>query len=260
MSSARESSSAWSTSSLRSPKYRSTSCRQMTSASTECSSFASRGRSCRSSSPTPWWVLNVTSRTGIGRLVGTRGRLGHVAPQPLRPRPAACRAPARSSVAGPARVTDSWNRASRPVSTSSPIWLPKNGPACFSHCSCARLGLDQPGQPLGEPPRPPAPADPEADPDRVRRLVVQRRDRQLVHARASRSVRADQLGGVGVVDVAGEDQRRRRCPAVLPARDGRQRPAQPLEGVPEGRPVLQVGGLPHASRPAVPATGRRAAR
>src|SRR3712207_7805662 len=38
----------------------------MTSASTEASSFASRGRSCRSSSPTRWWVLKVTSRTGMG--------------------------------------------------------------------------------------------------------------------------------------------------------------------------------------------------
>ena len=45
MSRARESSRAWSTSSLRSPKCRSTSCRQMTSASTEASSLARRGRS-----------------------------------------------------------------------------------------------------------------------------------------------------------------------------------------------------------------------
>src|SRR3954469_22583738 len=38
----------------------------MTSASAAASTLARRGRSCRSSSPTPWWVLKVTRRTGIG--------------------------------------------------------------------------------------------------------------------------------------------------------------------------------------------------
>ena len=41
----------------------------------------------------------------------------------------------------------------------------------------------EPGQAAGEPLRPAAPADPEADPDRVRRLVVQRGDGELVHPR-----------------------------------------------------------------------------
>src|SRR5919107_2381476 len=38
----------------------------MTSASAAAITFARRGRSCRASSPTPWWVLKVTSRTGTG--------------------------------------------------------------------------------------------------------------------------------------------------------------------------------------------------
>src|SRR3954465_6723055 len=38
----------------------------MTSASADASSLASRGRSCRPSAPTPWWMLKVTIRTGMG--------------------------------------------------------------------------------------------------------------------------------------------------------------------------------------------------
>src|SRR5918999_6432448 len=38
----------------------------MRSASAAASTVASRGRSWRPSSPTPWWVLKVISRTGTG--------------------------------------------------------------------------------------------------------------------------------------------------------------------------------------------------
>ena len=190
-----------------SPKWRSTSCRQITSASAAASSRASRGRSCRPSSPTPWWVLNVTSRTGMGGWSGPgAGLVMRPACQSLRR--AACRAPA----AGPA------DRARSPTAGTAPRG--RTAPARRSGCrrtgrpacpTAAALGsrLRQARQPAVNVLRPPAPADPEADADRVRRLVVQRGDRQLVHPRGrvrrGGPARRRRRGG-----------RRRRAPAPSP--------------------------------------------
>src|SRR3954451_7332120 len=164
MSRARESSSAWSTSSLRSPKCRSTSCRQMTSASTAASTWARRARSCLLSSPTPWWVLNVTSRTGIGGWSGPgAGRVTAGSLSGRRHRhvedlgePVGAELADRQQEPGLAAGQD--QLADLVAEERAGPLGPRRGP---------RPGLREPGQRRGEPLRAAAPADLEADPDRV---------------------------------------------------------------------------------------------
>src|SRR3954470_20779496 len=151
----------------------------MTSASTAWSTFASRGRSNRSSAPTPWRMLKVTRRTGIG------GWSGPGAGSVMGP---------SSSAGGQGQVEDLFQllvpgvggpqQEARLAAGEDQLteFVAEEGAGQLLPLQLAAADPGQPREAGHQGPRPPAPADPEADLDRVRRLVVQRRDGELVNA------------------------------------------------------------------------------
>src|SRR5919112_5152702 len=93
----------------------------MRSASAAASTVASRGRSWRPSTPTPWWVLKVTSRTGIGGWSG----------------PGAGRVP-RGSLTNPPR----W-RSSAPFAGAAVPMVRSQARSSASACHLRRDGVRQ---------------------------------------------------------------------------------------------------------------------
>ena len=145
--------------------------------------------------------------------------------------------------------------ASRSVSTRVASAVPKKGPD-HPFPGQRRVGdptaADHPADRRGQRPQPSGPHQHLEDP---RHRVVHRRAHQLVHRRLPGSPGYLGPGRVAVMHVPG--QHADRGGGVRSGRQPAQQRGEPVEGLPERRPVLQVDGLADRSASgAAPGAGR----
>src|SRR3954468_20342763 len=155
----------------------------MRSASSDCSTLARRGRSRVSSVPTPWRVLKVTRRTGMGGWSGpgaglVMGPSSSAGGQGQVEDLLQLRVPGVGGPQQETRLAAGEDQLAELVTEERAGQLLPIQLAGADHLRPLQLAAAAPARPREaghQGARPPAPADPEADLDRVRRLVVQRR-------------------------------------------------------------------------------------
>ena len=196
---------------------------------------------------------------------GLRGRRRYERPMenPLQPRTVAAALPGTpSGLSAPSGTACAWSSgrsAERPRSVSVMSWLPNQGPPVRRQSTGGRARPAVPGKRAAQPAPGPAPAEAEAEAYRRRDGVVHGRAGQLEHPGVGRGVRPAGLGDVRVVHVPRQHAHRRRRlarPCPTSAISSRQR----VEGLREGRPVLQVRRAGAASPRTAPSARPRSPR